>query len=349
MLKELLEQTIQEIEPLDKQAMDLSKKRWDNIAKPLNSLGLLEDTIVKIAGITRNSTISIAKKALVIMCADNGIVEEGVTEADSNITAVIAKNFVERKTSACIMADYANIDVFPIDIGMNSDIAGISMQKISYGTKNIIKEPAMTEEQALSAIESGIQTALAIKQMGYEILALGEIGVGNTTTSSAITSVLLNRSVREVTGKGAGLTEEALRHKIQTIKKAIFLHQPNPLDPIDVLAKVGGYDIAGLTGVILGAASQKIPIVLDGFISSVAALVASRLCTQCTNYLLASHVSQEPAGYLLLKELGLKPLLICKMFLGEGTGAIAAFPIFDMAAEIYKKANTFKDIHIEPY
>ena len=222
-------------------------------------------------------------------------------------------------------------------------------RKIAYGTDNILKGPAMSRENAIKAIETGINLVGNMKECGYNIIATGEMGIGNTTTSSAIASVLLNAPVEEVTGKGAGLTSKGLERKIQVIKESIRLNDPDLNDPIDVLSKVGGYDIAGLAGVFIGGAVYNIPIVIDGFISAVAALVASKIEHKTIEYMLPSHVSKEPAGKMLLEALDLKPFITCEMCLGEGSGAVALLPILDMACTVYNKMSSFNDIGIEQY
>jgi nicotinate-nucleotide--dimethylbenzimidazole phosphoribosyltransferase len=343
-----LEEALKQIKPANSQIMKESKLRWDSIAKPLNSLGKLEEAVIKIAGITDTNQVNIEKKALIIMCADNGVVEEGVTQTGQEVTAIVAENFLNKKASASIMAGYTNTDIFPVDIGIARD-TNIINKKIAYGTKNFAKEPAMTKEEAREAIEIGINMAGELKSKGYQMIATGEMGIGNTTTSSAIASLLLGKSAEEVTGKGAGLTSEGLERKIKVIKEAVLLHRPDTSDILDVLSKVGGFDIGGLTGVFLGGAVYHIPVVIDGFISAVAALAAVRMNPVVKDYILPSHVSKEPAASLILKELGLEPLITCDMCLGEGTGAVAVFPILEMAVEVYNKMRTFEQIQVDAY
>ena len=356
-----LEEILKNIEDIDEKSMDEADRRWDSIAKPLKSLGLLEGAIIKIAGIIKNSRVSLDKKALIIMCADNGVVKEGVTQTGQEVTANVTENFTNEKATTSIMAKSIGVDVFPVDIGVYRDMDDtindnekiqpfkILNRKIAYGTNDILKGPAMSRENAVKAIETGIDLVGYMKECGYNIVATGEMGIGNTTTSSAMASVLLNRPVEEVTGKGAGLTSEGLERKINVIKEAIKLNKPDCNDPIDVLAKVGGYDIAGLVGVFIGGAVYNIPIVIDGFISAVAALTASRIEPKVKQYMLPSHVSKEPAGKMLLDALGLKPFITCEMCLGEGSGAVAVLPILDMACIVYNKMSSFNDIGIEEY
>ena len=344
-----LMEVIEKIQAPDKNARIACKKRWDSIAKPLNSLGRLEDAIIKIAGIVGSPKVELDKKALVILCADNGVVQEGVTQAGSEVTAIVANNFLKLQSCACVMAKQAGVQVFPIDIGMNTDTNVPVNKKVAYGTKNFAKEPAMLYTEAVSAIEVGIETVWELKQEGYQIIATGEMGIGNTTTSSAIAAVLLDLKAQVVTGKGAGLSKEGLDRKIQVIQQAIALHNPDKDNPLDVLSKLGGFDIAGMVGLFLGGAVYKVPIVIDGFISCVAALLAVKLAPECVGYMLASHVSREEAGERLLNELKLKPLLTCDMCLGEGSGAIAAMPLFDMALSVYQTMSTFEEIDIDAY
>ena len=233
-------------------------------------------------------------------------------------------------------------------MGIATDVS-ILNRKIAYGTKNMTKEPAMTREQAIQAVETGIEVAQMMKEKGYQIIATGEMGIGNTTTSSAVASVLLGQPVETMTGRGAGLSSDGLTRKIQAIKKAIDLNKPDAKDSIDVLAKVGGFDIAGMAGVYLGGAALQIPVLIDGFISGVAALVAARICPEAADYMIASHVSKEPAAHLVLDELGKEAVLHADMCLGEGTGAIALCPFLDMGATLYNTLSTFDDIHVDQY
>lgn len=336
------------ITPINEKAVMESKKRWDSIAKPLHSLGKLEDVIIRIAGITGDATMHLEKKGLVTMCADNGVVEEGVTQTGQEVTAIVTNNFLTEAATASVMCKKVGADIFPVDIGVAVDTNAIN-RKIAYGTRNFAKEPAMTREQAEKAIEVGVEMVRELKEQGYGLLATGEMGIGNTTTSSAIAAVLLNQPVETVTGRGAGLSGEGLNRKVQTIKQAIELHKPNPMDVIDVLTKVGGFDIAGIAGVFIGGALYHVPIMIDGFISAVGALCAARICPKVKDYMLASHVSKEPASIMVLKELGLEAPLHCDMCLGEGTGAVSFYPLIDLACEIYTKMSTFDQISVEQY
>lgn len=344
-----LQEAINRIKPLDERAMKAGRSHWDSIAKPLGSLGKLEQAVVQIAGIQRTPNVHIGKKGLVIMCADNGVVREGVTQSGQDVTAVVAENFLDEKSCVAIMCRQANVGIFPVDIGMAVDTPRVEKRKIAYGTKNMAKEPAMTRNQAVRAIETGIAKACELGEAGYEILATGEMGIGNTTTSSAMTSVFLGLEPERVTGRGAGLPAEGLRRKIEVIEKAIALNRPDSGDPVDVLSKVGGLDIAGLAGVFLGGAACGIPVVMDGFISAVAALTAVKIAPACSPYILASHISKEPAANVLLKALGKEAFLTCDMCLGEGSGAVALFPLLDFASEIYHQMSTFDEVPFDAY
>ena len=247
--KMTLEETLVQIKPLDERAMEIAAKRWDSIAKPLHSLGKMEKLVIQIAGITGDPDIHIKKRALVPMCADNGVVEEGVTQTGQEVTAIVAENFLSGDTSACVMSRQCGTKVIPVDIGMTVDTRVSTDLKVACGTANMTKEPAMTREQAVQALETGIEMVRRLKEDGYGLLATGEMGIGNTTTSSAVASVLLNRPAEEMTGRGAGLSGDGLDRKIHAIKKAIAVNRPDPKDAIDVLAKVGGFDIAGMAGI----------------------------------------------------------------------------------------------------
>lgn len=249
------------------------------------------------------------------------------------------------------MAACAGAEVLPVDVGIAADMAGTGIldRKIAWGTRNFLKEPAMTREETVKALEVGIEAAGILHERGYDLAGTGEMGIGNTTTSSAVISVLTGLNPEIVTGKGAGLDNAGLKRKIEVIKEGIRIHRPDPSDGIDVLSKVGGLDLAALTGFYLGCAYWRIPVVLDGLITGAAALAAVKICPDVSGYLLASHVSAEPAGQAVLSSLGLKAAIQAGMCLGEGTGAAALFPMLDMALTIYSKMDTFTDIKVKPY
>ena len=346
---DLLEQTIRRIRKPDQEAMAAAAARQDSMAVPRGSLGKLEKCVVQIAGIQQTADISIEKKALVIMCADNGVIEEGVSQSGCEVTAAVAENFLDEKSCVAIMCRQAGVSIFPIDIGMKMDTPRVEKRKIRHGTANMTKGPAMTRQEAAEAIAVGIRLVEELQAAGYELLATGEMGIGNTTTSSAMTSVFLEQPVELVTGRGAGLSREGLDRKVRAIRKAIAVNGPDREDPLDVLSKVGGLDIAGLTGVFLGGAACGIPVVIDGFISAVAALTAMRLAPETGAYMIASHLSGEPAAKMLLDALGKEAFLTCDLRLGEGSGAVALFPILDFASAIYHRMSSFQEASIETY
>lgn len=343
-----LQETLKNIQPLNEEAMKCSKEHWDSIAHPLHSLGKLEDMVVQIAGIIGTPRVHAQKRVLIPMCADNGVVEEGVTQTGQEITALVAENFLQNKAASSIMCKSVGCDIFPIDVGVATEVS-IFNRKIAYGTKNMVKEPAMTREQAIRAIEIGIEAAEMMKEKGYDIIVTGEMGIGNTTTSSAVASVLLEIPVERMTGRGAGLSTEGLNRKITAIKKAIALHNPDKNQPIDVLAKVGGFDIAAIAGLFLGGAALHMPVLIDGVISATGALAAAKICPLAKDYMLATHVSKEPAGALLLEALGKEAPLHCDMCLGEGTGALNLFPLLDTGLAVYNEMNDFGNWGMEAY
>ena len=340
-----LAECVAEIKPIDRLMIDKSRKKWLTVAKPLFSLGRLEELVSQIAAISGDIRAEVDKKALVIMCADNGVVCESVTQCNESITAMVTENFTNRRASVSIMAQRAGCDIFPVDIGIAVDVPGVTAEgrKVRYGTDNIACGPAMTRDECITAIEIGINIVSELKNKGYKLIATGEMGIGNTTTSSAVASVLLGEAPEKVTGRGAGLSSEGLERKVSVIKRAIEINAPEKNDIADVIRCVGGLDIAGLCGVFLGGALYGVPIIIDGFISAVSALCTFRLCKAARGYMIPSHVSKEPAGRLVLDALGLVPYIDCGMFLGEGSGAVALMPLIDMASDVYRDMQTFDD------
>lgn len=340
-----------QIKNSDLAAAQLCRARWNAIAKPIGSLGLLEEAVIKMAALTGSDLPIIQHRAVLVLCADNGVVAEGVTQTSSEITALVAKNIAQGHACIRYMAKRAGMDVFAVDMGMNEppDFKGILDYAVSRGTKNFAKEAAMTSDEAEQAIRRGMELVRRCKQQGYQLLATGEMGIGNTTTASAVSAVLLGKTVTKVTGRGAGLSDQAMRKKIRVIQAAVRLHALDSEDPFSVLQTLGGLDIAGLTGVFLGGALYRVPILIDGFISSVAALLAARLCPNSVQAMLATHVSSEPAAAMVLGAIGLKPMITAEMRLGEGTGAVCAVPMLDMALEVYKNMATFEQIGMEAY
>ena len=325
-----------------------ARLRWDSIAKPVRGLGRLEEAVVRLASIQETPDVSLDRKCVVVMCADNGVVREGVTQTGQEVTRIVAENFLTGRTCCSVMARYAGAEVFPVDIGIASESL-VENRKVAYGTQDILQAPAMTRQQAVTAILRGAEKAATLADLGYPIVAVGEMGIGNTTTASAVTSVLLGVEPDRVTGRGAGLSDEAFLRKREVIRGAIKLHSPDPRDPVDVLSKVGGLDIAGMAGVFLGCAAKRMAAVADGGISLAAALVAVRLCPEAKRFIFASHLPLEPMGKMLLDELGLVPMIDGNIALGEGAGAVLLFPLLDMALEVYYGMTTFNDIGVENY
>lgn len=339
------------IGPADQNAAQAALKKWDSVAKPLGSLGLLEDAVVRCCAMARDTGFRPNQKAVAVFCADNGVVDEKVTQTGREVTGIVAKNLCVEATSVCKMAKVAGARVVPVDIGLEQPVEDDHMIDLHClrCTGNIAKGPAMPPEVAQQLVLAGAKLAEKLAGEGVQLLATGEMGIGNTTTASAVASVLLHKDPALITGAGAGLSAEGVKHKTQVIRQAIALNAPNPEDPMEILARLGGFDIAGMTGLYLGAAASRIPCLIDGVISAAAALLAVRICPNAADFLLASHVSAEPAGALLLQALGLSPLITAGMRLGEGTGAVAAMPLLDMAFAVFHEMSTFSDIKIEAY
>lgn len=335
----------------DKSAEFSAKIHWNSIAKPLDGLGLLEDLISKIAGIRGTASVSLQRRTVVVMCADNGVVCEGVSQSDSSVTASVAKEIALGRSSVNILAKQFSAEVIPVDIGMLTDIDDerVLKPKISRGTDNIAVGQAMTRGQAQSAIDVGIQLVRKLSQSGTDIIITGEMGIGNTTTSAAIAAVMLGIPPEQAAGRGAGLDSAGLARKIHVIKRAIEVNQPDKTDPLDMLSKLGGFDIAGMTGLFLGGAECGIPVVIDGVISAVSACLAQMISPGCRDFMLPSHVSNEPAAPLLLDRLGLKAPLTAGFHLGEGTGGVMLLPLLDGALAVYNGAHSFDDMDLERY
>lgn len=346
-----LQQLLQTVTGPDETAREAAHQKWNDCAKPLGSLGLLETAIENIAALTGSTEISLFPRSVLVLCADNGVVAQGVTQSASNVTAIVTENLAMKRTSVCRMAAVANCQVVPVDMGVLNfpPTEGVLDRRISNATGDISKGPAMTREQAAQAILTGIELVREQKEQGVRLLATGEMGIGNTTTTSAVACVLLNKPVIEMTGRGAGLSKEGLQRKIRAIEEALYKNQPDPNDPLDILSKVGGFDIAGICGVFLGGAIYHVPVLADGFISTIAALCAVRMCPKAEKAIFASHVSAEPAGRMVLEALHRQPLITAGMRLGEGTGAVAAMPLLDMACAVYQESYTFEQGGIEHY
>jgi len=323
--------------------------KWDHVAKPLHSLGLLEDMIVKIAAIHETADVRIDRRCVLVFCADHGVVAEGVSQSGSEVTALVAQSIAEGTANINLMAGSANADVYAVDMGMLNPVHGTIDKRVSAGTQNMTKRPAMTREQAQRALQTGIDLVGEMKEKGYQIILTGEMGIGNTTASTAMACALLGFTPQELTGRGAGLSDAGLNRKRSAIERALSVNRPDENDPVDVLAKVGGLEIAGMAGAFLGGVKHRMPIVIDGVISAVAALVAARICPNAKNFMLPSHMSREPAAMRIMEELELKPIIHADMALGEGTGAVTLLPLLDMALRVYHGPHTFDDLGMEAY
>lgn len=346
-----LRELISNIAPPDEAARAAAKARWDERAKPLRGLGLLEDALCGVAALTGSAELAFSPRAVLVLCADNGVAAQGVTQAERGVTAAVARQLARARTAVCRMAETARCRVVPVDMGIADfpGCEGVLDRRIGNGTADFTRGPAMSRAQAETAVLAGAALVRSEKERGTRLLAAGEMGIGNTTTAAAVASVLLSRSAEDVTGRGAGLSDEGLERKIKAVRRGVSTNRPAEWDALDVLAKVGGFDLAGMCGVFLGGAAYRVPVLIDGFPSSVAALCALRLCPGARGAMLASHASAEPAGRLVLDALGKKPLITAEMRLGEGTGAVAAMPLLDMALAVYREAYTFAEGGIEPY
>lgn len=347
-----LQEVLQNIEPIDQSMCQASREKWDEIGKPLRSLGKLEEMVITLAGATRNLTPKVDKKAVLIFCADNGVVEEGVTQTGSEVTAIVSENFTKGIATINSFSGVAGAKTFPIDIGINRDMShvkGMIHKKVALGTKNMAKGPAMTREQCEQAILVGIEMVGKLKEQGYNLFVTGEMGIGNTSTSSAMLSVLEQVPVEKVTGKGAGLSSEGIRHKIKVLEQAIAVNQPDREDIIDVMSKIGGFDICGIAGAFLGGAIYHVPVLIDGFISAIAANCAIRLAPDCKDYIFASHCSAEPAGKLALDAIGKEAYIHAGMCLGEGTGGLVGAKLFDFALAAYNEVADFTEADFGHY
>lgn len=340
----LLERTVANIKELDLRAIQEVKDHQNKLTKPQGSLGVLESISIQLGGITGQKCPDLGKKVVVVMAGDHGVVQEGISAYPSEVTPQMVSNFIRGGAAINVLARHTGADVVVADVGVAASIANskVLSYKVRPGTGNMAQGPAMTETEAVQALEVGIQIANDLIGKGYRMLATGEMGIGNTTAASALVAVFLKVPAAEVTGKGTGIKAEALKHKAEVIDRSIAINHPDPKDPLDVLAKVGGLEIAALAGLILGAAANRTPVVIDGFISSAAALVAGKIAPRSLGYMIASHCSAEMAHRKLLQYLGLKPILELEMRLGEGTGAVLAFPMIEAAVKIVKEMATFE-------
>lgn len=344
-MQEKIEALVRAVQPLDQKAMLAAEAHQARLAKPPGSLGRLEELSVQLAGITGKVHNELPRKQLLVFAADNGVVAEGVSSAPQSVTMQQTINLTRGKTGAAVLAKRFGCGLTVCDVGVNADIceSAVLNRKIAYGTQNICAGPAMTREQALQAILTGAAVA---ENVDADAVGIGEMGIGNTTTSSAVLAVLLGADVDKVTGRGGGITEESFRKKKAVIRTAIAVNRPNRDDVIDVLAKVGGFDLAAMCGAFLGAAASRRAAVVDGFISAVAALCAVRLCPLVRGYLIPSHASFEIGYRLAMEELALRPLFDLGMRLGEGSGCPLAFQVLDAACAVMNNMASFDEAGI---
>lgn len=341
-----LQDCLRRIGPVDPGAMAEARRRQDTLTKPPGSLGRLETLSIQLAGVTGDPRVRFRQKAAIVMAADHGVVAEGVSAYPPEITAQMVANFARGGAAINVLARAMGARLVVVDVGVNGDIPlapGIRSRKVAWGTRNFLSEAAMSRGEALQALEVGIGIVHEERRAGLDLLATGDMGIGNTTAASAITAVLCGKAAAEVTGPGTGLPPAGVVQKARVIEKAIETLQPDPKDPVDVLAKVGGLEIAGIAGLILGAAAHRVPVLLDGFISGAAALVAAGLAPVVRSYLVAGHRSAEPGHGAALDHLGLVALLDLDLRLGEGTGAVLAMPIVEAAAQILSEMATFDE------
>lgn len=336
---------LERVAPLDVSTMEQARRRQDNLTKPANSLGYLEELSIKVSGIKGRISSELGKKVVILCAADHGVVEEGVSAYPQEVTTQMLLNFAQGGAAITVLAGYVGAKVILVDVGVKGEVShpAIISQKVRRGTANFTKEPAMGLKEAEKAIEIGIELAEQEIKKGAGIIATGDMGIGNTTASSALIAALTGLPPRSVAGRGTGIDEKAFEQKVTVIEKALILHRPSPDKPLEALAKVGGLEIGALAGVMIGGAINRVPVVIDGLISGAAALLAYRLCQPVKDYLLPSHLSQEPGHRLVLTELGLKPFVQLDMRLGEGCGAVLALPIIEASLKVLTKMATFEE------
>ncbi|WP_298406414.1 nicotinate-nucleotide--dimethylbenzimidazole phosphoribosyltransferase [uncultured Chloroflexus sp.] len=342
----LLTDTINHIGPLDDQAAAAARRRQDTLTKPAGSLGRLEELSIRIAGITGRERPRLTKPAVIVMAADHGVARQGVSAFPTEVTPQMVLNFLRGGAAINVLARHVGAQVIVVDIGVAADLPShpeLVSRKLAYGTADFSQEPAMSLELARQAIEVGITCANEAIDNGVDLLATGEMGIANTTAASAVVAAITERPAAEVTGRGTGIDDTALARKIAVIEQALALHRPNPRDGLDVLAKVGGLEIGGLAGVILGAAARRVPVVIDGFIAGSAALIAATIAPAATSYMIAGHRSVERGHAAVFSHLDLQPLLDLNMRLGEGTGAVLAMSICQAACKVLDEMATFAE------
>ena len=342
-----LNETIKQIQPLDKAAMQAAREHQDKLTKPQGSLGRLEELSIQLAGITASLVPTVEHKSVIIMAADHGVTREGVSAYPAEVTPQMVLNFLRGGAAINVLARQAGANVVVVDMGVavevNDPTGQLLQRRVGAGTANLAQGPAMTRAQAEEALQSGIEVASEEISKGADVLATGDMGIGNTTSSAAIACALMNVSPEKIAGRGTGVNDDGLKRKISVIERALDVNKPNPKDALDVLMKVGGFEIGGLAGVMLAAAANHKPVVVDGFISTAAAMLASTLAPAAREYMIAAHVSQERGHQLMLEWLGLKPLLDLNLRLGEGTGAALAFHLIEASTRILRDMATFDE------
>ncbi len=342
----MFERTIASIQDLDQQALASAKARQNTLTKPPGSLGRLEELSIQLAGVSGNPMPSIKDKVIITMAGDHGVVAEGVSAYPQEVTPQMVLNFLYGGAAINVLAGHINARITIVDMGVAADMEShpsLLIKKIAHGTANMAVGPAMTSEQALEAITTGIEIVTAEIEKGLDIVGTGDMGIGNTTPSAAIAAALTGESAAKIAGRGTGVDDEGLKRKIEAIERALAINNPNPNDGLDVLAKVGGFEIGGLAGVMLGAAANRKPVMVDGFISTAAAMIAAAIAPKVKPYLIAAHRSQEYGHGLMLDWLGLIPLLDFDLRLGEGTGAALGISIAEAACKILAEMATFAE------
>lgn len=342
---------IKQISKSDKSAYIAAKQRWDSIAKPLGSFGLLEEMIQKIAAVQGTPDVDISARTAVVMCGDHGVVREGVTQCGQEVTAECARAVAEGRSNINAVADAFNVGVVAVDVGIAGDVGcgGLVDKKVVRGTGDIAVGSAMTAEQTERAIAVGMDIVKELAERGAKLVITGEMGIGNTTPTAAIASVLLGLPHEKTTGRGAGLSSAGLQKKVDVVRRAIEVNKPSADKPFELLQKLGGAEIAAMTGLFLGGAYYRVPVVIDGVISAAAAALACAMNPLCADYMLASHCSGEPAGEGLLAYCGLKAPINAGLRLGEGTGGVLLVPLLDGALALYNNSHRFDDTNIERY
>jgi nicotinate-nucleotide--dimethylbenzimidazole phosphoribosyltransferase len=339
-----IQDLIEPIQPLDQEAMEAAQLRLDSLTKPPGSLGKLEAIAKQAAGITGESMPDLSRKAVIVMAGDHGVCEEGISAFPAEVTPQMVLNFLGGGAAVNVLARQAGADVICVDIGVNADLAHPQLvaRKVRKGTANIAQGAAMSREEAVAAIRTGYDLVAELAAKGTRVFATGEMGIGNTTPSAAILIALAGISPEQAVGRGTGIDDARWLHKQRVIERALQVNAADPADALDVLAKLGGLEIAGLVGVILGAAAHRAIVVIDGFISSAAALVASRLAPLSVHYMISSHMSLEQGHSRMLEVIGLSPMIHMDMRLGEGTGAVLCFHFIDAAIKIMQEMATFE-------